>query len=68
MQIVIKKTPFYDEGYLTLMDIYWFDKQNEKTIEIGKLTLSKGIKNPNIKLKLARAQKVINNSKNRSNG
>lgn len=67
LQIVIEKTPFYDEGYLTLMDVYWWDKRNEKTIEIGKLALSKGIKNPNIKVKMVRAQEIINSSKNRSN-
>jgi lipoteichoic acid synthase len=61
--IVIKKMPFYDEGYLTLMDVYWWDNQNEKSIEIGKLALSKGIKNPNIKVKIARAKEIINNSK-----
>jgi lipoteichoic acid synthase len=63
LQIVIKKVPFYDEGYLTLMDVYWWDKQNEKTIEIGKLALSKGINNPNIQVKMARAKEIINNSK-----
>jgi len=61
--IIIKKTPFYDEGYLTLMDVYWWDNQNEKAVEIGKLALSKGIKNPSIQVKMARSQEIINNSK-----
>ncbi|MFC5978754.1 alkaline phosphatase family protein [Flavobacterium salmonis] len=61
--IVIKRMPLYDDAYLALMDIYWWSEQNKKVIETGELALSNGIKNPEIKIKIERSQKSINNSK-----
>ncbi|WP_348823086.1 sulfatase-like hydrolase/transferase [Flavobacterium aestuarii] len=63
--IVIKRMPSYDDAYLALMDVYWWSGQNEKAIEIGKSALSSNIKNPEIKEKITRSQKTLNNSKQR---
>ncbi|WP_223681564.1 sulfatase-like hydrolase/transferase [Flavobacterium hibisci] len=60
--IVIKRMPLYDDAYLALMDVYWWSDQNKKAIETGKLALSNGVKNPEIKIKIERSQKSINNS------
>ncbi|MEL1255458.1 sulfatase-like hydrolase/transferase [Flavobacterium sp. DGU38] len=61
--IVIKRMPLYDDAYLALMDTYWWSEQNKKVIATGKLALTNGIKNPEIKIKIERSQKSINNSK-----
>lgn len=63
LMIVIKRMPSYDDAYLALMDVYWWSDQNKKAIEIGKLAISNDIKNPEIKEKMERSQKSINNSK-----
>ena len=63
LMIVIKRMPSYDDAYLALMDVYWWSDQNKKAIEIGKLAISNDIKNPEIKEKMERSQKTINNSK-----
>ncbi len=60
--IVIKRMPLYDDAYLALMDVYWWSEQNKKAIETGKLALSNGVKNSEIKIKIERSQKSINNS------
>jgi lipoteichoic acid synthase len=65
LMIVIKRMPSYDDAYLALMDVYWWSDQNKKAIEIGKLAISNDIKNPEIKEKMERSQKTINNSKQR---
>jgi lipoteichoic acid synthase len=63
LMIIIKRMPSYDDAYLALMDVYWWSDQDKKAIAIGKLALSNEIKNPEIKEKMARSQKTINNSK-----
>ncbi|WP_281299412.1 LTA synthase family protein [Flavobacterium limnophilum] len=53
----IKRTPFETDAYLALMDVYKWSNQNAKAIEIGKKAIDSGIKNPEIKSKLAQAYK-----------
>lgn len=55
----IKRTPFETDAYLALMDVYKWSNQNSKAIEIGKKAIDSGIKNPEIKVKLAQAYKSI---------
>lgn len=55
----IKRTPFETDAYLALMDVYKWSNQNAKAIEIGKKAIDSGIKNPEIKVKLAQAYKSI---------
>jgi lipoteichoic acid synthase len=55
----IKRTPFETEAYLAIMDVYWWSDQNAKAIKIGNKAIASGIKNPEIKSKLARAFKSI---------
>ncbi len=58
---VIKRTPYYYDGYLALMDTYWWSKQDEKGIEIAKKALKNEIKNPELGIKLAKAYQRTNN-------
>ena len=55
--ISIKRLPSHEDSYLALMDVYWWSGQNEKAIATGKLALSRGIKNPEISIKIQRIQK-----------
>ena len=55
----IKRTPFETDAYLALMDVYKWSNQNAKAIQIGKKAIDSGIKNPEIKSKLAQAYKSM---------
>lgn len=52
---VIKRTPFYDDGYLALMDVYWWTDHDKKGIAIAKKALKNKIDNPELGIKLAKA-------------
>jgi lipoteichoic acid synthase len=52
---VINRTPFYEDGYNALMDIYFWSGQNNKAIKIGKLAQENKINNPEISFKLAKS-------------
>ncbi|MDO9275026.1 MAG: sulfatase-like hydrolase/transferase [Lutibacter sp.] len=58
---VMKRTPFYDENYLALLDLYWWSKQDEKALNIAEKAKEHEIKNPEIGFKLAQAHKRMNN-------
>lgn len=55
----IKRTPFETDAYLALMDVYKWSNQNAKAIQIGKKAIDSGLKNPEIKSKLAQAYKSM---------
>ncbi|MFA9191345.1 sulfatase-like hydrolase/transferase [Flavobacterium sp. FZUC8N2.13] len=52
---VIKRTPFYYDSYLALMDVYWWTNQDKKGIQIAKQALKNDVKNPELGIKLAKA-------------
>ena len=52
---VIKKTPYYYDSYLALMDLYWWTNQDKKGIAIAKKALENNINNPELAIKLAKA-------------
>lgn len=58
---VIKRTPFYNDSYLALMDVYWWSGQNEKGIAIAKIAMKNDVTTPELGLKLAQAYKRTNN-------
>lgn len=58
---VVKRTPFYNDSYLALMDVYWWSGQNEKGIAIAKKAMKNDVKTPELGLKLAQAYKRTNN-------
>ncbi|MDF1517679.1 MAG: sulfatase, partial [Lutibacter sp.] len=58
---VLKRTPFYDDNYLALLDLYWWSKQDIKAVDIAKKAEEHEIKNPDIPFKLAQAYQRMNN-------
>lgn len=52
---VIKRTPFYSDSYIALMDLYWWYDQDNKAIAISKKALKNDINDPEIAIKLAKA-------------
>jgi phosphoglycerol transferase MdoB-like AlkP superfamily enzyme len=58
---VIKRTPYYEDSYLALMDVYFWSNQDSKGITLAKLALKNEIKTPQFSIKLAQAYKRNNN-------
>ena len=54
---VIKRSPYYDDAYLALLDLYWWSEQDQKSIEILAKALDNGILNSDIGFKMAKAYK-----------
>jgi lipoteichoic acid synthase len=57
---VVKRTPYYEDSYVALMDVYWWSGQNSKAIAIAKLALKNEVKTPELSVKLAQAYKRMN--------
>jgi phosphoglycerol transferase MdoB-like AlkP superfamily enzyme/TolA-binding protein len=57
---VIKRTPFYNDSYLALMDLYWWTDQDNKGILIAKQALKNKVEDPELGIKLAKAYKRTN--------
>ena len=60
---VIKRTPYYDDGYLALLDLYWWSNQDKKSNSIVAKALENGITNPNVSLKMAKAYERMDKKK-----
>ena len=60
---VIKRTPYYYDCYLAIMDLYWWSKKDEKGIEMAQKAFENDIIHEEISFKLAKAYQRMNNSK-----
>jgi lipoteichoic acid synthase len=58
---VVKRTPYYYDSYLALMDMYRWSNRDPKAIEIGKKALKNQIKKPEVAFKLAQTYKRLKN-------
>ncbi|MFT5253772.1 MAG: lipoteichoic acid synthase, partial [Flavobacteriales bacterium] len=58
---VIKRTPYFSDSYLALMDLYWWTSQDNKGIIIAKQGLKNKVKDPELGIKLAQAYKRTSN-------
>jgi len=58
---VIKRSPYYEDSYLALLDLYWWSDQDEKSIDIVKKARGNEIESTAISFKLAKALKRLNN-------
>jgi phosphoglycerol transferase MdoB-like AlkP superfamily enzyme len=58
---VIKRTPYHNDGYLALMDLYWWTNQDNKGISIAKQGLKNKVQDPELGIKLAQAYKRTSN-------
>ena len=56
----LKRSPYYYDSYLALLDVYWWSSQNEKAIDIFNKAKARDINNDEIAFKLARAYKTMN--------
>ncbi|WP_220760174.1 LTA synthase family protein [Flavobacterium sp. UMI-01] len=59
---VVKRTPYYNDSYLALMDLYWWSNQDNKGISIAKKGLKNKVNTPELGIKLAQAYKRENNA------
>jgi len=57
---VIKRSPYYYDSYLALLDLYWWSNQDEKSVVLAKKARENEIKNPDLSLKLAKAYQRMN--------
>ncbi|RLD29711.1 MAG: sulfatase [Bacteroidetes bacterium] len=54
---VIKRSPYYNDAYLALLDLYWWSDQDNKAIALVSKALKNGLTNPELSFKLAKAYK-----------
>ena len=57
---VIKRSPYYEDSYLALLDLYWWSDQDEKSINIVKKARGNEIESTAISFKFAKALKRLN--------
>jgi len=60
---VVKRSPFYYDSYLALLDLYWWSEQHEKSIDIAQKAFHNELKDSDISFKLAKAYMRMNNNK-----
>ncbi len=53
----IQRSPFYDDPYLAILDMYWWSGQEEKSKLIFKQAVSNELLNPELSFKMAKAYK-----------
>ena len=58
---VIKRSPYYGDSYLAILDLYWWSGQDKKSISIVSKALKNGLINPELSFKLAKAYKRMYN-------
>ena len=52
---VLNRSPFYDDGYLALLDVYWWSNQELKSSKVYKKAIKNEIINPIVSFKMAKA-------------
>lgn len=58
----IQRSPYYDDSYLALLDVYWWSNQDDKANTIFNQALINEVLNPEISLKMAKAYQRLNNN------
>jgi phosphoglycerol transferase MdoB-like AlkP superfamily enzyme len=61
---VIKRSPYYSDSYIALLDLYWWSDQDKKSIELVRKALENNLENSDISFKLAKAFQRMNNFEN----
>jgi len=54
---VIKRSPYYDDSYLALLDLYWWSEQEEKSLQIFERAGDNEIQSTELSYKMAKAYK-----------
>ena len=60
----LQRSPYYDDTYLAILDMYWWSDQEDKSLEIFNQALKHEVKNPEISFKMAKAFKRNDKIKN----
>lgn len=60
---VLKRNPYYSDGYVALLDLYWWSNQDEKAVDIYKKALQNQLTNEAISFKMAKAYQRLKNIK-----
>lgn len=58
---VMKRTPYYEDTYSALMDLYWWSQQDEKVLNLAQKAKESEIESIDFSFKLAQAHKRMNN-------
>ncbi len=61
---VIKRSPYYNDSYAALLDMYWWSEQEEKSEAIYKKALKNKVTNPEIGFKMAKAYARMQDTEN----
>lgn len=56
----LKRSPFYDDAYLAILDMYWWSDQEEKSLGIFNKALKNDMINSEISFKMAKAYTRLN--------
>lgn len=56
----LKRSPYYDDAYLAILDMYWWSGQEKKSEGIFKQAIKNGLNNPEIPFKMAKAFSRMN--------
>jgi len=51
----LKRSPYYDDAYLAILDMYWWSGQEEKSVDIYEQALKNDMINSDISFKMAKA-------------
>lgn len=60
---VLKRNPYYSDGYVALLDLYWWSNQDEKAVDIYKKALKNQLTNEAISFKMAKAYQRLKSIK-----
>jgi phosphoglycerol transferase MdoB-like AlkP superfamily enzyme len=60
---VLKRNPYYSDGYAAILDLYWWSNQDEKAKTIYKTALKNKLTNAAISFKMAKAYQRLQNIK-----
>ena len=58
----IKRSPYYDDVYLAILDMYWWSGQDDKSVKIFNQAKKNDVLNPEISFKMAQAYTRVNNT------
>jgi len=57
----IQRSPYYDDAYLAILDLYWWSGQDEKSKSVFAKAVTNEVLNPEISFKMAKAYQRLEN-------
>lgn len=59
----LKRSPYYDDTYLAILDMYWWSGKEDKSLDVFNQAIKNEVINPDISFKMAKAFKRANKTK-----